>query len=55
MRARVDADVGGWCCTPSSRQDSSLLSVLAEANALMIREPDAPARGEGDQVVFIWL
>ena len=33
MRARVDAGADGWRCTPFARQDSSLLSVLAEANA----------------------
>ena len=30
------------------RQDSSLLSVLAEANALLVRAPHDPARADGD-------
>ena len=45
----------GWRCTPFARQDSSLLSVLAEANALMLRPPHDPARPAGDAVEFIWL
>ena len=48
MRARVAAEAGGWRCTPFSRQDSSLLSVLAEANALLVRPPRDPARADGD-------
>ncbi len=55
MRARVEADAAGWRCTPLKRQDSSLLSVLAEANALMLRPPDDAARAAGDAVEFIWL
>ncbi len=47
MRARVVADAGGWRCTPFSRQDSSLVSILAEANGLLVRPPDDPARAEG--------
>lgn len=41
--------------TPSERQDSSLLSVLARANALMIRPPDDPARARGDGIDYIPL
>jgi molybdopterin molybdotransferase len=39
--------------TPAARQDSSLLSVLARANALMIRPPDDPARAKGDRIDYI--
>ena len=46
MRARVEPDAGGWRCTPFARQDSSLLRVLAEANALLVRPPHDPARRE---------
>ena len=42
MRARVEAGREGWRCTPFARQDSSLLSVLAEANALMVRAAGRP-------------
>jgi molybdopterin molybdotransferase len=55
MRARVEADAGVWVCTPFARQDSSLVSVLAEANALMVRAPGDPARGAGEMIGFIWL
>ncbi len=39
--------------TVSERQDSSLLSVLSEANALVIRPPQDPARKAGEIVKFI--
>jgi molybdopterin molybdotransferase len=55
MRARVEAEAAGWICTPLPRQDSSLLTLLAEANALLLRPPHDPARGPGDPVPFIWL
>jgi molybdopterin molybdotransferase len=55
MRARVEATAGGWRCTPFVRQDSALLSVLSEANALMVRPPREAARQAGDEVEFIWL
>ena len=55
MRARVAADPGGWRCTPLPLQDSSLLSVLAEANALLVRPPQDPGRPKGAEVGFIWL
>ena len=45
MRARVEPGPGRLgAARPSTRQDSSLLSVLAEANALMVRPPHDPAR-----------
>ncbi len=55
MRATVTRDGESWLCDPADRQDSSLLSVLAEANALMIRPPRDPARSAGSTVEFIWL
>ncbi|MFO1144353.1 MAG: gephyrin-like molybdotransferase Glp [Amaricoccus sp.] len=55
MRARVDAGPTGWTCRPFPSQDSSLLSVLCEANALMVRQPSDPALPEGAPVEFIWL
>ena len=36
-------------------QDSSLLTVLAEANALLVRAPLDSAADRGDPVEFIWL
>lgn len=34
-------------------QDSSLLSVLAQANALLVRQPHDPARAAGDEVQYL--
>ena len=55
MRARVAADGSGWRCTPFARQDSSLLSVLVEANALLVRPPGDPARACGEEIAFLWI
>ena len=55
MRARAEPAPGGWRCTPFPRQDSSLLSVLADANVLLVRATADPARSDGDTVEFIWL
>ena len=55
MRARVDPGDGGWSCRPFARQDSSLLTVLADANALLVRPPSDPALDHGSLVEFIWL
>ena len=55
MRATAVRDGDGWRCTPAGRQDSSLLSVLAAANALLVRAPHDPARHEGEGVEFVWL
>jgi molybdopterin molybdotransferase len=41
--------------TPFARQDSALLSVLAQSNALLLRPPNDPARCAGDIVSFIEL
>ena len=41
--------------TAFDRQDSSLLTVLAQANALLIRPPHDPAREAGEPVSFIPL
>ncbi len=49
MRARVE----GGNCTPAGSQDSALLSVLARSNALLVREPFAPALKAGARVECI--
>lgn len=41
--------------TPARRQDSALLSVLADANALLVRPVDAPAISKGARVEYIAL
>ena len=55
MRATIDESGGDPVATVFERQDSSLLSVLSRADALVIRAPGDPARAEGDRVEFIWL
>ena len=39
----------------AERQDSALLSVLSDANALVVRPPHDPARGVGETVEFVIL
>ncbi len=52
MRASVVGKDGEWHCTPHERQDSSLLTVLSSANALMIRTPNEKALKRGSVVKF---
>jgi molybdopterin molybdotransferase len=40
---------------PDTRQDSSLLSVLAQADALLVRPVDDPARQAGEPVDFLHI
>lgn len=51
MRARFE----NGKITPFKRQDSALLSVLAEANALLLRPPHDAERKAGDFVQFVPL
>ena len=51
MRARVE----GSEISPFDRQDSALLTVLSDANALLIRPADGPACTAGTQVDYILL
>jgi len=53
MRAELALKEGVLTCTPFDRQDSSLLSVLARANCLMVRSPNEVAKKAGDSVEFI--
>ncbi|PZQ51239.1 MAG: molybdopterin molybdenumtransferase MoeA [Rhodovulum sulfidophilum] len=55
MMSRAWPGPDGWCLEPFARQDSSLLSVLSEANALAIRPIADPARSAGDSIEFIWI
>jgi molybdopterin molybdotransferase len=55
MRAKSGHTDAGLTCTLFDRQDSSLLSILAQANLLMIRDPNAPALKAGDKVDVIRL
>ena len=55
MRATVTMRDGTPHCTPHPRQDSALLSVLAASNALLIRDPNAPAAAPGDPVKISYI
>jgi molybdopterin molybdotransferase len=56
LRARVSRDAQGrLIATPASRQDSSMLRVLAESNCLVIREPHAPAARAGEPCRVLWM
>lgn len=56
MRARlVDTADGLPRIAPFERQDSALLSVLTEAQALLIRPPLAPAGAEGEPALYLPL
>ncbi|MFT3974808.1 MAG: molybdopterin molybdotransferase MoeA [Amaricoccus sp.] len=55
MRARVEAGPDGWRCTAFDRQDSSLLSILSDANALLVRPESDPSQQLGAEVEFIWI
>jgi molybdopterin molybdotransferase len=49
LRARLSRDVEGRpVATPASRQDSSMLRVLADSNCLIIRDPHASAARAGE-------
>jgi molybdopterin molybdotransferase len=48
LRARLTEDRGQVVATPFPVQDSSMIRVLAEADALILRPPHAPAAAAGD-------
>ena len=52
MRARLDTH---GRVVPFARQDSSMLTALAEADALIVRPPNAPAVAENDPVPALLL
>ncbi len=56
MRARLDTGPDGLpLATPEDRQDSSMLAVLGQAEALLIRPPHAPPARAGDPCRIIRL
>jgi molybdopterin molybdotransferase len=56
MRATIDTDGDGTpVAMPLAIQDSSMMSALARADALIIRPPDAPAAASGVWVDIIRL
>ncbi|MEP5759525.1 MAG: gephyrin-like molybdotransferase Glp [Litoreibacter sp.] len=52
MRAQIQTD---GQVTVFGRQDSSLMTVLADANALVVRAPHAPAATRGEKVEIIHI
>ena len=48
VRAKLGREAGQLTATPFRTQDSSMLRTLAEADALIIRPPNAPAAKAGD-------
>ena len=48
-------ETGATIATPFSRQDSSMMSRLAAAEALIVRAPFDPARKSGDPVRILSL
>lgn len=55
VRAWVEPSPEGLVATPFDRQDSSMLTTLAAANALIIREPFAPATEPGSPCRVLML
>lgn len=55
LRATLSRSAEGLVATPFSLQDSSVLSVLADADALLIRRPQAPAAQAGDPCEVLLL
>ncbi|TCH99787.1 molybdopterin molybdenumtransferase MoeA [Roseococcus sp. SYP-B2431] len=51
----VQSEAGEWIATPAARQDSSMLAVLAGADALLLRPPFAPKLAKGGAVEIIPL
>ena len=55
LRSSLVLTEAGWETTPFERQDSSMLGLLAQAQALAIRPVFAPAADKGDACRFIRL
>ena len=55
VRARVEMKDGERFVAPFAVQDSSMLSVLARADALIVRKPRAPAAKAGQAVTVLLL
>ena len=55
IRAQITTKDGVQVIMPAPRQDSSMMSVLASANALIVRPPFDPAKAAGEFVLVIPL
>jgi molybdopterin molybdotransferase len=55
LRARTEIRDGDLYVEAFTIQDSSMLSILAKANALIVRSPNAPVAKAGDPVSILPL
>jgi molybdopterin molybdotransferase len=55
MRASLAIEYGQLTAHPAERQDSALLTVLANATGFLVRPPHDPAKSVGDMVEVIRL
>ena len=55
LRAILSLDAGHWQVAPARRQDSSMLRILAESNALLIRPENDPPVAAGQNVPVLPL
>jgi molybdopterin molybdotransferase len=55
LRARLEIREGRRWADPFAVQDSSMLSALARADALVIRQPHAPAARAGERIEILML
>jgi molybdopterin molybdotransferase len=55
VRARLETRNGEQCVEPFAVQDSSMLSLFARADALIVRRPHAPAAKQGERVPILLL
>lgn len=55
LRAHAEKKQADLIITPFAQQDSSILSVLAKANCLLIREPHAPADKKEATCKIMWI
>ena len=55
IRANIQQSPSGQVVLPATRQDSSMMSVLAMANALIIRPPHDAAKSVGEMVAVLHI
>ena len=55
MRSRLSEGADGPVATPFDQQDSSMMSKLAAAEALVVRAPHAPAARAGEPCSILRL
>ena len=55
MRAKAEIVDGNWQVTPFDKQDSSMLTILGQANALLVRRPNDGPLTKGVPVEFVGI